>query len=382
MHSNDIVIAGCSYTGMLMALSMAAYGMPTTIIDKQIAPDGFFDPRTTSITSASKRFFMQIGVWQSLEILVSPIKTIYVIDNKKSIILDFEAKDEPLGHMIQNTDFKKALFALVEKNQLITLKNDSAYTSVNLTEEGCCITLQNQEELETPLLVACDGKNSQLRAQYFPYIINKDYGQVALVFNTKHEKDHEQGAVEHFLPHGVFAILPLQQPTHSAIVWSMQTEHAIAFLALNPQQQQLKVQELFGPFLGEVAIITPISSFNLSAQMVKNYFHKQLVLVGDSAHSIHPLAGQGLNQGIKDISKLTSIIRKCYNLGLTPDGAALADYQRARGFDNIKMFMATDFLNRIFCNNSKLMSAMRTAAFNGLDSCQVLKQTILNYGTN
>ena len=139
---------------------------------------------------------------------------------------------------------------------------------------------------------------------------------------------------------------------------------------------------MFGPFLGNMEIITPIASFNLSAQMVRQYFYEQLVLVGDSAHSIHPLAGQGLNQGLKDIKELTMIIKKRYDLGLEVDHAALTQYQKARRFDNMKMFMATDFLNLIFCNNSKIIDLARSVGFRLIDSCKTLKHQILNYGTN
>ena len=229
-------------------------------------------------------------------------------------------------------------------------------------------------------MIVCDGKNSGLRAQYFPYLVNKDYAQIAFVFNVSHEKEHENCAVEHFLPTGPFAILPLLSQHQSAIVWSVKVDMAMVYKSLAIQDFQDMVQDLFGQFLGKISIISSISSFNLSAQMTQKYYHNNIVLVGDAAHSIHPLAGQGLNQGIKDVQALSDIIKKYYDLGLDINSCALDEYQKQRKIGNMKMFLATDMLDKVFSNNSSALATIRNAGFKLLNKFPSLKKAIINYG--
>jgi 2-octaprenyl-6-methoxyphenol hydroxylase len=385
MQTNpNITIIGCSYNGMLTALALASIGIKSTIIEKRKCDDKFFhDPRTTSITSSSKDFLINIDTWPQLEKHTSQIDHIYVVDNKKPNSIEFNSSElavhDHLGYMVQNYDLKKTLYDAVKQNNLITVINGIGYEDV-VFNDGCQILLDNQSSINTDLVIICDGKNSRLRAKYFPYLINKDYHQAALVFNVAHELEHQNCAVEHFLPTGPFAILPLANQNQSAIVWSIKADLAMMYQNLDQETFTKQVQNLFGDFLGKVKLITKISAFNLSAQIVRRYFYNNLVVVGDSAHCIHPLAGQGLNQGIKDIKALSQIIKKYTDLGLDINSIALTEYERARKHDNLKMFLATDFLDKIFSNNSSALSIIRTLGFNFLNRFPNLKDQIINYG--
>jgi 2-octaprenyl-6-methoxyphenol hydroxylase len=383
MHdNNDLIITGCSYNGMISALALANSGIKSTIVERRVCQGSFFDdPRTTSITSFSQTFFDEIGVWSKIKEFTSPVKDIYVVDNKNPNMLHFNCQDdEYLGYMIENTIFKKALYELASNNSSITIKEGACYESVDLSQDGATLHLSDGQSIKSELVILCDGRNSPLRAKYFPYLINKDYKELALVFNVSHEKMHENCAVEHFLSTGPFAILPLQDQHSSAIVWSIELELGIMYKNLSPELFETKVQEMFGDFLGKIKIITPVSYFNLSAQVVRHYFFGNLVLVGDSAHCIHPLAGQGLNQGIKDIQALIKVIKKYQDLGLELNAVAWEEYQKERRFDNFKMFAATDFLDKIFTNKSKTIGMIRNIGFKFFNRFPRLKDKITRYG--
>ncbi len=384
ISNNNIAILGCSYSGMLMALSLAHHGIASHIIEKQKCEKNFFlDPRTTSITYSSKNFLEQINIWPDLEPLSAAVKEIYILDNKNPDQLHLTNKERHnLGYMIANQDLKQSLFKLVKNHDLIKLTEQSGYDEINFISNQCQIKLSNQNELSTELTIVADGKNSLARSKYFPYLINKDYGQVAFVFNVEHAKAHENCAIEHFLPTGPFAILPLVSQNQSAIVWSVKIDFARAYNHLNHQDFTNVIQEIFGEFLGKIKIITPISKFNLSAQIVQNYFLNNMVLIGDSAHSIHPLAGQGLNQGMKDIQALSSIIMQCYSNNLNITHSELARYETMRKADNFKMFLATDCLDRVFSNNLQIVQVIRKTGFKVLNIFPGLIDKIIDYGIN
>jgi 2-octaprenyl-6-methoxyphenol hydroxylase len=267
---------------------------------------------------------------------------------------------------------------------MVEIVDGACYDSVLFNQAGdqnsCTISLDNGQQIYANLLIACDGKNSQLRRQYFPYLINKSYCQVAFVFNVEHEKDHENCAVEHFLDTGVFAILPLRNQKQSAIVWCVQAELAKLYNDLSLEHFTNLLQKMFGDFLGQVRIINKVEHFNLSAQMVAKYFFANSVLVGDVAHTIHPMAGQGLNQGIKDVESLTAIIEKYTKLGLDVNSIALQEYNKARRFDNFRMFLATDCLDKIFANQSCVANFVKDAGFGFFNKFPKCKDWVVKYG--
>lgn len=382
-NNTQIIITGAGYSGLIMALALAHFSIPSTIIEHKKCQGSFLqDPKTTSITASSQQFLDQINIWQKLAPLAGEVKDIYILDNKKPNILHLQNNAiGKFGFMIPNGDLKSSLLRIAKKNKLITILDETSYELLNCNDDGLVqIKLHNDKILTTELLIVAEGKNSTILAKYFPYAVNKDYKQTAFIFNVEHQKSHEGCAVEHFLPTGPFAILPLVSQNHSAVVWSVESELAIAYQTLSTEEFTFQVQKLFGEFLGKINIITPISAFNLSAQLREKYFHNNIVLIADTAHCVHPLAGQGLNQGIKDIAALADLLSKSYDLGLTPNAAMLNKYEKIRKADNFKMFLATDFLDKVFSNNSRLMSIVRSAGFWTINNCQYLKRKIISYG--
>jgi 2-octaprenyl-6-methoxyphenol hydroxylase len=386
----EIVILGAGYTGLITALALAHYGIRTKVIERSLCDENFFnDPRTTSINLHSCAFLTRLNLWEELRHLVSEIRRIYVVNNKGSDMIDFShqaCSDHTLalGYMICNSDLKKHLYHQAAQNSLIEIIDGAVYQSVAFDQQSsggpCLISLSNLQKISASLLVACDGRNSELRRQHFPYLINKSYRQVAFVFNIVHEKEHENCAVEHFLDKGVFAVLPLRDQKQSAIVWCVEDFMAQVYIGLDPQGFTDVLLKTMGDFLGSVQIISKVDYFNLSAQMVEKYFFANSVLVGDAAHSIHPLAGQGLNQGIKDVEALSSIIAKYSKLGLDINQVALREYSKARRFDNFKMFFATDFLDKIFANQSCIANFVKKASFGFFNKFPKSKSLILRYG--
>jgi 2-octaprenyl-6-methoxyphenol hydroxylase len=224
------------------------------------------------------------------------------------------------------------------------------------------------------LLIACDGKNSQAKNLFFSNDIAEDYKQKALTFIVGHERNHEGTAVEHFMPSGPFAILPLKDPYKSSIVWTVPESYASALLTVEAEEFTYLVQENFGPFLGKVEIQNKIAVFPLKAYTARKYYNNSIALVADTAHVIHPLAGQGLNQGIKDIDCLTSLISEN---GINKD--TLINYQKLRKDDNKNMLLITDVINSIFSSNSKIFHSTRQLGFKAIEKIPHLKGMIIKY---
>jgi 2-octaprenyl-6-methoxyphenol hydroxylase len=197
----------------------------------------------------------------------------------------------------------------------------------------------------------------------------------------KHEKYHEGTAVEHFTTNGVFAILPTKDQNRSSIVWATDSELAKIYVRMTHDELLIHLSNMFGDFLGGIAIDSNVQSFPLSARIAKKYFHNKIVLVGDSAHTIHPLAGQGLNQGIKDIKKLVEIVARNISLKLPIDRIALEEYQNSRKWDNYLMYLATDNLDRIFSNNIPVLSQLRKLGLGIIESMPSLKNRLVKLAT-
>jgi|GEM_PF-1874689 len=368
-----IAILGCGISGMITALSLASKGIKTTILERS---DLKFpkDPRTTALTGGSKRFLEAIALWPKLEAHISQIKNIYVVDNKSPEMMHLEPSSDAMGYMIANADLKPILFKATKSHPLITLHTEVDYKIQDLRDYN--------------LVLVCDGKNSKIRQEYFEDKVSKSYGQSAMTFIVRHERPHEGTAVEHFMTQGVFAILPLRDQYRSSIVWCEKEEVTKLYMKMKRDEFVGYLQERFGEFLGKVEIESNPVAFPLSARITKRYYSlfpsdelktmirgsyeisealgsmpygkkSFLAVLGDSAHTIHPLAGQGLNQGIKDIEVLTNIISRNLSVGLDIDEIALEEYENKRKRDNYAMYLITDNLNRLFSNNLPILSDIR-----------------------
>ena len=274
--NKHIIIVGCGLSGMITALSFAAYNIPVTIVESQeVNSESFFnDIRTTAITASSKKFFKKINIWQKIETLSSSINDIYVLDNKAPTMLHFNSDilktKEKMGYLIENKSFKKQLLNLVRLNKDILLIDNSTYVINENNEEYCSILVNNQYEIRSDLLIVCDGSKSSIKEQYFSNEIERSYKQHAITFIAHHQKSHEGTAVEHFLPNGIFAILPLKNKNLSSVVWTIKSDMKDVLLSLPREEFLYLVQQNFGDFLGNVSIESDIAAFSL-----KTFFHSK-----------------------------------------------------------------------------------------------------------
>ncbi len=379
-NHKDIIIVGSGFSGMITALALAKYNIYSTIIEaKSIDKDDFFDDiRTTAINASSKYIFEKIGIWQQISELCGPINDIYVADNKAPEMIHFSLEDSPrnkiMGYLIENTEFKKCLYDLAKTNKFITILDNIKYQEIINKPDCCELKLSNNTKLVCKLLIVCDGKDSKAKNLFFTNDIEEDYKQKAITFIVEHEKNHEGIAVEHFMPTGPFAILPLKSPNKSSIVWTVSNDYAAPLLNLEPDEFAYLVQDNFGSFLGKIQIKSKIVAFPLKAYTVTKYYNKSIALVADTAHIIHPLAGQGLNQGIKDIDSLSSLIVKD---GIKP--STLYNYQEYRQKDNEHMLLITDTINSIFSSNSRIFHGARQASFKAIEKVSSFKKILIKY---
>ena len=380
MMNNKVVIAGCGLSGMIAALSFAAYGINTTLVEvRNVSKEGFpHDPRTTALNSNACDFFQKIKIWDQISTKAGRIDDIYVVDNKSNDMLHFTPKimnnKKIMGHIIENDLFKNLLFNLVLENKHISLIDNTEYKVVDKTDSVELLLKRDNQIIEADLLLVCNTHKSEISNKYFSKKIDKEYAQDALVFNVSHEKKHECCAVEHFMPTGPFAILPMQNQHSSSIVWTVDKSMTDILLAMDEKEFTYNLQQNFGKFLGKVKLVGEIKAFPLKAYMAANIIYNRIVLLADSAHIIHPLAGQGLNQGIKDIQ---SLINNVIIYGFC--GVALKNYKEQRMKDNMRMFRITDTLNRVFSNKSRTLFSLRRAGFKMIEKISPLKIILMSY---
>lgn len=379
-HSTKITILGCGFSGMITALALANVGHEVIIIEqKDPSSNQFFhDVRTTALTDHSKLFLEKIGLWNEVSEIAGPIIDIYVVDNKSPNILHFGqanlAPGQIMGYIVRNDDLKKKLYSITSSHPKIHIIDKTSYQVVE-NRDKCSIKIDAYaNSVHSDLVIVCDGPNSSTRKHYFSSSIDKKYDQFALTFLVKHEKSHDGTAVEHFMNSGPFAILPLKNKYHSSVVWTIELELAKTILNLPNDEFLYLVEHNFGPFLGEVEIISEVASYPLRAYLTSKYYNKNIALIADTAHIIHPLAGQGLNQGIKDIESLKENLTK-YGL----NQKALSNYENERKHDNNNMLEITDTINVIFSNNSKILHHARQTAFKAINKIDPFKKLLIEY---
>ncbi|MDC0864666.1 FAD-dependent monooxygenase [Rickettsiaceae bacterium] len=380
LPNKKVIIAGCGLSGMITALAFAKCNIPSVIIEHRFASekDFFSDIRTTALTAHSKNFFENVGVWEELSKFAGNFNDIYVADNSSSDMIHLSSStlsdSKKMGYLLQNEDFKKCLFSLTSSSDKIKIIDSTKYEVIQNTELGCDIKLGNGEKYHADLLIACDGRSSEIKSRYFSSDVEKSYDQHAITFLVHHEKKHEGTAVEHFMPSGPFAILPLLDQNISSVVWTIKSEQKDVMMNLPKDEFTYLIQQNFGEFLGKITIKSEVAAFPLKAYSTKKYYNKRVALIADTAHIVHPLAGQGLNQGIKDIEILSKLIHE-YGI----NDYALGEYESLRKPDNNDMFELTDAINTVFSNDSKMLYAVRQIGFNVIENFAPLKDMLIEY---
>lgn len=362
IYESDVLIVGGGLSGLPLALALAQGGLTVTAVDAEDparATAATFDGRVSAIAFASCRMFERLGVTKYLEGQMQPINDIIVSDGRvregaSPLFLHFdhtEIGDEPLGHLIENRHTRIALGRAVADQPLIRLIAPNAVKHVAYEATRVTATLADGSQVHAKLCFACDGRGSPTRNAAGIKTIGWDYGQTGIVTTVEHELPHEGVAQEYFLPSGPFAILPMVG-NRASLVWTEKTAAAKAIMALGPEDFAEEMRARFGDYLGACRPVGPRWSYPLNLQLAREYIRPRLALVADAAHGVHPIAGQGLNLGLRDVAAAAEVVVDAARLGLDIGSLTVLDrYQRWRRFDNTALSLMMDGLNRLFSND-------------------------------
>lgn len=358
----DVVIVGGGLAGLPLALALAKGGLEVTVIDA-IAPatsaDPGFDGRTSAIAFSSCRMLDELGVMTRLKGQTQPINDILVSDGRvrggaSPLFLHFDHReigDEPLGQMIENRFLRIALQKSVDAEPAITQIAPATVRKAEFSSAAGTVTLSDGRRLSARLIIAADGRGSPMRKQMGIRTIGWDYGQSGIVTTVEHELPHEGVAQEYFLPGGPFAMLPMTG-NRCSLVWTEKTAAAKAMVALPDADFANEMRARFGTHLGACRPVGPRWSYPLSMHLARGYVKPRFALLGDAAHGIHPIAGQGLNLGWRDVAAMAEVIVDAARLGLDIGALDILErYERWRRFDNTVLAMTMDGLNRLFSND-------------------------------
>jgi 2-octaprenyl-6-methoxyphenol hydroxylase len=386
MDRADVIIFGGGMIGLALASALDSSGVSAILVDPaDPAPrsEAAFDGRTSAVSSSSMRMLKTIGVTDRLPLPGCPIWRIAVADGLEPGGLLFDPDDgEPLGWMHENRHLRAALQARAEAGPNSWLLWKSRVTNVERGDHGVIVALEDGRKLRAPLLVAADGRNSATREAADIRIARWKYDHQAIVSVLRHECAHENIAYEIFYPTGPFALLPMADDSgghRSAIVWSVPEEEAAGWLSLSDEDFAGEAEAAMGGFLGKIEMLAPRSSFPLGFHHAAQITEKRLALVGDAAHAIHPIAGQGLNLGFRDVAALAEVLVEGARLGLDLGDSQLLDrYQRWRSLDALSVAFATDSLTRVYGVPGRAASAVRRFGMGLIDRISPIKNRLMS----
>lgn len=378
----DILIGGGGYVGLSVAVSIkkAAPHLSIMVVDAAPADAWKKDARASAIAAAASRMLTALGLWEKMLPQAQPINRMVITDSRTSdpvrpVFLTFEGEagpGEPFAHMVPNPAL---IGPLLEAAQELGVELRFATTVQTFTTDSRCATatLSTGEVVEARLLIACDGAKSKLRDIAGIKTVHWDYGQSGIVTTVEHERPHEGVAEEHFLPAGPFAVLPLPG-NRSSLVWTERTADAERLVAADDLIFEEELERRFGHKLGTVRPVGPRRAFPLGLTLARAFVANRVALAGDAAHGIHPISGQGLNLGFKDVAALAETVVDADRLGLDIGAVnVLERYESWRRFDTFRMGVTTDVLNRLFSNDVTPIRMVRDFGLGLVDRMPGLK---------
>lgn len=393
----DVLIAGGGLVGQTLALALDQAGLSVLVIDASKPSDTLapaFDGRAFAIAFASYRMWRALGLGDDLDQVAQPIEQIMVTDGRLGagarkggaslLHLHFDRAElhdheGPLGLMLEARHVRMALDNAVKARPSIKMIQPMSVSAIERDPAGVTATLADGKTYRAPLLVGADGRRSFVRPAMGIRTIGWDYPVTAIVATIQHEKPHDAVAHEFFLPNGPFAILPLKGE-RSNIVWAEPRAAADALLKMPEEDFLAELRLRFGDFLGALKLEGPRFGYPLSLQLAERMIDQRVALAGDSAHGIHPLAGQGLNLGLKDCAALAECVADGVGLGLDAgDVSILERYQRWRRFDNVTMALGMEFFDKLFSNDIAPVRAVRGLGLAAVNAVGPARRFFMKY---
>lgn len=387
-HDCDIAIVGGGLNGPALALAAAQVGLRVIVLDAtshKPRKNAKFDGRAYALALASKRLLAAVGVWENVAQDAEPMLNIRVSDGHAGVgaspfFMDFdhaELEEGPMGYMVEDRHLRYALQAAMQTSPLIEYRLATRVTGQSTGPEGVTLSLANNQKITTRLLVGADGRQSGTAARAGITYTGWQYGQTALVCAVEHDRPHGGVAHQFFMPAGPMAVLPLSA-CRSTVVWSEKTDSATVIKTLDDAAFLDVLRPRFGDFLGDIALTGGRFSYPLGMMIAKNYIAPNVALIGDAAHGVHPIAGQGLNAGLRDVAALIQVLSEAKKRG--EDFASqpvLARYQLWRRFDATALAVATDGFNRLFSNDNPILRLGRDLGMGMVNALPKVRRGIL-----
>jgi 2-octaprenyl-6-methoxyphenol hydroxylase len=385
----DVVIGGGGMVGLSLALALAKGGLRVAVAEPMspaAMTDDRFDGRVSAIAYAAIRMFRTLGLWQRIEHEAQPINDIVVSDaalgappSPFSLHFDHGEIGEALGAIVENRHLRLGLLAACAEEPAITLHSGVTLDGLVKEDGRVLASLSGGRQLAAALAIAADGRDSPLREAEGIGSVQWNYPQTGIVTTVAHEKPHRGVAYEHFLPAGPFAILPMTG-NRSSLVWTERSEEARRIVALGDEDFARELSLRFGSHLGALQAEGPRWAYPLRLHLARAYVAERFALAGDAAHTIHPIAGQGLNLGLKDVAALTETLLDAARLGLDIGRVdVLKRYERWRRFDSFALAAATDGLNRLFSNNIRPLRLVRDLGLGAVDRIPALRRLFMRH---
>ena len=361
--SCDILIIGGGLVGGTLGCALAKHGLKTVVVDVEEMTDMLdvaFDGRCSAIAQSSQKVLEAVGLWDVLGPTANPMDDIHVTDGDSLVFLHYDHTDigdQPFGWMVENRMIRQALFEVVPTLENLTVIAPDRVESLERDATSATATLKSGQTIRASMAIGCDGRGSKTRDDANIKLTSWSYKQVGIVCTVEHERPHNNIAHEHFLPSGPFAILPLKGTDakpgcQSSLVWTEREDLAPILMKLDEDDFVEELKLRFGDFLGDVKVVGSRFAYPLSLQFAEESTGQRLALAGDASHGMHPIAGQGLNMGLRDVAVLAEVLVDAHRLGLdVGDAFVLEKYEQGRRFDNHLMLAMTDVLNRLFSNN-------------------------------
>ena len=387
-HDCDIAIVGGGLNGPALALAAAQVGLRVIVLDAtshKPRKNAKFDGRAYALALASKRLMAAVGVWENVAQDAEPMLNIRVSDGHAGVgaspfFMDFdhaELEEGPMGYMVEDRHLRYALQAAMQTSPLIEYRLATRVTGQSTGPEGVTLSLANNQKITTRLLVGADGRQSGTAARAGITYTGWQYSQTALVCAVEHDRPHGGVAHQFFMPAGPMAVLPLSA-RRSTVVWSEKTDNAAVIKTLDDAAFLDVLRPRFGDFLGDIALTGGRFSYPLGMMIAKSYIAPNVALIGDAAHGVHPIAGQGLNAGLRDVAALIQVLSEAKQRG--EDFASqpvLARYQLWRRFDATALAVTTDGFNRLFSNDNPILRLGRDLGMGMINAMPKVRRGIL-----